>query len=687
MLYNLTNTTLAVNFESGEIESLKMLGKERLADKMPLFKVRLRNRAGNTAELSSYDANTIHVSDGSAEYSSFDGYPISVKVTLRVECGEALWYISVNPHDSEILIESVDFPLVKLPKLCENNSHGNGGAVLFPMNEGVLIRDNNKRAKGWFKHKEPTYPSEGNYAVFPNMVCSQMISYIFDDCSLYIGAHDTERGLKQIDFFEDNGGIVMLLRLFTGARFGEFYENKFPIVFSCLGAEWQDSAERYRAWFENNLPPRVKKTKNNRELPEWYHSSPLVVAYPIRGIHDMDEMKPNKLFPYVNALPLINDIKKQTGAKILALLMHWEGTAPWAPPYVWPPFGGVEAFDEFADALHEGDNLLGVYCSGFGYTINSNLVDYNKSDEYNKRQLSRAMCADRDSVPKISKICTGQRSGYDICPACELGKEILEEAYLPLFKSKVDYAQILDQNHGGGQYLCFSEKHGHAPAAGSWMTSNMQNMLTRWNELSYGKLFGCESASAEPFIGNLLYNDNRFELNYIFGEPVPFYAYVYHEYIRNFMGNQVCCPFPSEMDTVRYRLGYSFAIGDSMTLTLTPDGELLSSWSTRDFVHFSDKEKTYRFIRNLTDFYNNEAKPYLYCGRMVKPEKILCESVTFDVWDGFKNTYPQLHTAAYESDGKRVQIVVNPWDEVKVFELKGEKLSIPALSALLIELN
>ena len=152
------------------------------------------------------------------------------------------------------------------------------------------------------------------------------------------------------------------------------------------------------------------------------------------------------------------------------------------------------------------------------------------------------------------------------------------------------------------------------------------------------------------------------------------------------MGNQVCCPFPSEVDTIRYRLAYSFAAGDSMTVTLTPDGNLLSSWSTRDFINLPDKEKTYRFIKNLTAFYRDEAKPYLLNGKMIKAERLTCESVTFDVWDGFKNTYPELHTAAYETNGNRVQIIVNPWDEEKSFTIARAEYTIPALSAMLITL-
>ena len=154
------------------------------------------------------------------------------------------------------------------------------------------------------------------------------------------------------------------------------------------------------------------------------------------------------------------------------------------------------------------------------------------------------------------------------------------------------------------------------------MTENMQKLLGTWNDEAGKMLFGCESAAAEPFMGNLRFSDNRFELCYHIGRPVPLYAYLYHEYIRNFMGNQVACPLPTEIDTLRYRMGYSFAIGDCMTLVLTPDGKLMQNWGTRDFDHAPDKEKALQFAANMTRFYNETAKPYLYNGRMIAAKPV-----------------------------------------------------------------
>jgi hypothetical protein len=332
--------------------------------------------------------------------------------------------------------------------------------------------------------------------------------------------------------------------------------------------------------------------------------------------------------------------------------------------------------------------MLGVYCSGFGYTIQSNLIDsYNCQKDYEERGLDKAMCTSPYGKVEISNICTAQRSGYDICPASEKGRELLKEAYKPLFESGIDYAQILDQNHGGGQYFCYGKDHGHPPVPGAWMTENMQSVLSEWNNLAPNMLFGCESAAAEPFIHNLRFSDNRFELNYSLGKPVPLYAYIYHEYLRNFMGNQVSCPLESSAQTLCYRLGYSFTIGDSMTLVFTPDGDIMSNWGTRDFDHAPDKNVVYPFIKNLNRLYKEKAKDYLLGGKMIKGKDVKCGNIVF------KSTYPdrdlplpEIISYAWEYEGKQIQILTNPTENDAVCTLDGKKYTVPALDAIMIEI-
>jgi len=293
------------------------------------------------------------------------------------------------------------------------------------------------------------------------------------------------------------------------------------------------------------------------------------------------------------------------------------------------------------------------------------------------------MCAAPDGSIGISRICTAQRRGYDLCPASERGREILQEAYSPLFASGIDYAQILDQNHGGSQYFCYSTKHRHPQAPGDWMTTSMQKLLTEWNTAAPNTLFGCESAAGEPFMGNLLLSDNRYELNWRAGHPVPLYAYLFHEYLRNFMGNQVSCPLDIHEETLRLRMAYSYAAGDLLTFALLPNGQFLPQWSCRDFSGLPDREKALTFAANLSKFGRGEAKDYLCFGKMKKPEAVDCPTVMFHA-EGREVFEPSVYTSAWDCHGKSAQILVNHIDNPVTCKIGGKEYTVPALDAVLV---
>ncbi len=676
------NIELALDIKGGFISSLKIGNKDCCAGVVPLFNARLRDKDGECYYIDSTKAEYASLIDGYIEYKGFCDDFSSLLVKVIIDTGEDIsWKVKIENVPSEYAIEWVEFPKICLPRLIDNDK--NGGKILFPYDEGIIITD-----ETLLPRYEPEFPMSGAYFIFPNKVCSQFISYLFEDIGLYIGAHDPKRAFKGVDFYRESDGISLQMRLYSGADYGEGFETNYPIIWKACSGDWKSSAEIYRKWFDDNLPPKVVRTSENTSLPKWYEESPVVVTYPVRGIHDMDKMEPNALFPYTNALPILRKIREATNSRVMALLMHWEGTAPWAPPYVWPPYGGEDLFNEFKDELHKNGDLLGVYCSGFGYTSQSTLIDsYNCEEKIKRENVLKGVCHSPKNKPEPGITCTPyQRYGYDICPVSARGREILDEAYAPLFESGVDYAQILDQNHGGGQYMCYAREHSHPPMPGEWMTSNMQKLLSRWNNLAPNMLFGCESAASEPFIGNLLMSDNRFELNYPFGTPVPVYAYIYHEYVRNFMGNQCGCPFEPKCDTLRYRLGYSFSIGDIMTLILAPNGELMTHWGTHDFESAPNMELTLTFIKNLMKFYNEGARKYLYSGRMSPSSDIKCEDITIPLFRGRDfATLPRLLSSCWEAeDGKTAYIVVNPENNPVLFKIGNDSYEVPKLNALLI---
>ncbi|MBR2024790.1 MAG: hypothetical protein IKA02_03155 [Clostridia bacterium] len=672
---------VGIDNTNGTINSLSIKDTIVSCDKCPIFVLRLRDKDGNFYYLNSTEMNFVDETYDKFTYKVNKIYgDISVCVSVS-EDKHIAWGIEVCGVNEGYAIEWIEFPKICLPRLIDNNE--NGGKIVFPYNEGMLVSD-----ETLLPRYEMEFPMSGAYFIFPNMVCSQFFAYLFNDFGLYIGAHDTKRAFKGIDFYRYNEGIAMQIRIYSGCNFGDGFKLDYPIVWSVCDGNWKSATDIYRNWFENNLPENVVSIKNNKCLPKWYEDTPVIVTYPIRGIHDTDKMEPNALFPYKNALPILNRIKKETNCHVMSLLMHWEGTAPWAPPYVWPPFGGVEIFNEFRDELHKNGDLLGVYCSGFGYTKQSTLIEsYNCEEKIKNENVLEGVCYSPENKPELGRTCTPyQRYGYDICPASKRGKELINEGFSPLFKSGIDYAQILDQNHGGGQYMCFAREHNHPPMPGVWMTTNMQDLLSKWNRDNPTMLFGCESAASEPFIGNLLMSDNRFELNYPFGDVIPVYAYLYHEYVRNFMGNQCGCPFEPNVDTLRYRLAYSFSIGDMMTLIIAPNGNLMSHWGTWDFENCPDMNKTLTFIKNVMKFYSSVGKEFLYDGKMSNAKDIECENIEIPLYRGRKvATLPRLLSSVWEvENGKNAYVVVNPEDEEVKFHIGDEEFSVNALNATLI---
>jgi len=216
----------------------------------------------------------------------------------------------------------------------------------------------------------------------------------------------------------------------------------------------------------------------------------------------------------------------------------------------------------------------------------------------------------------------------------------------------------------------------------------MQKYLAGWNEKAPGMLFGCESAAAEPFIGNMLFSDNRYELNYHIGQPVPLYGYLYHSYLRNFMGNQVACPFDPKVDTLRLRLAYSWAAGDSMTLVVSQDGEFMANWGTREFDVLPDREAALTLVTNLQKAYANGAKRFLYAGRMIAPIAFTCSQTDYPTENGHMLSIADVYATAWEAEGSKAQIFVNHTQKDVTCTLEdGRVLMIPALNAITLPIE
>jgi len=698
----------------------------------PVFNLRFRHRdeGGRIVEFDATQASLIHSRLKKdkliVDYEGFDGAELKVRVVIRLSKGERLsaWDITVD-NGTPYLLDHIDFPNLTVKN--DLIATGGSGHVFWPAQEGCLIEDMRIREEGgWLRYQPIEYPFIGWGGQYPNSVQMQFMAYYNDNGGLYLATHDDRCYPKAFEFHRVNDDAIKLdLRLFTGGAAKGGYTLPYHVIVGVFDGDWFDAADIYRCWVESSdmkLPPKIA---DNETLPDWFFSSPVVITYPVRGVRDLGDQTPNKLFPYTNAIQYIDRYAEAFGSPIMALLMHWEGSAPWAPPYVWPPYGGEKMYGDFVNALHEKGNLAGLYASGIGYTLHSNTdPSYDMTDEFEREGLSKVMKIAPDGTLATNGVCAGnyaQRTGYDMCPANDFVKQVAAGQIAEIVNSKTDYIQYFDQNLGGGAYHCYGTEHGHSYGPGLWLIEEMAALYDNCRSIIHhaGKqcLIGCEAAAAEPFMPYLLFNDARATINLAAGRPVPAYAYVYHEYVNNFMGNQngVSHMINMEKSPANFlqRLAYAFCAGDLLTVIIRDDGEMIWDWGGSWTVPGPDRQQTVQLINNLCGWRQGLGKDYLIYGRMVKPlpiegarhvpmitraagREIPFESVFTSSWllpDGRKaqfvvNYLPEYQTVTVDASGcKDIRLHTATPSAGKDFNPGKITVSIAPLSAVMLDFN
>ena len=641
----------------------------------PLFFLRLRDAAGAAIDVCSDRFTRIRVSyynglNGErAVLMDYSGYPdldlrVAARVTLAEGDTQSRWSLSLD-NGTGCLLEWLEYPVVRVP----HDFAGVGGdmRLLWPCSEGALISDASLRERSeYYPYKPMEFPAGGWTGIYPGTVGLQMMAYYGPQGGLYFAAHDPQDHLKAIEYFCEADGVRLMIKTFCdGPTAG--WSLPFPMVLGVFEGDWHAAAERYRAWYESAPLNRPAKLASRQDLPDWQLDSPVVVGFPIRGQKDTGGMDVNpEYFPLQNALPYLARVSERANSRVMTLLMHWEGTAPWAPPYVWPPFGGEEAFRAFVDALHARHDLVGVYCSGIGYTMQSAFrADYDKTAEFQQRGYEEIMCLPPDRrLPLLGM--GGIRAGYEMCPTCPEVTEICAGEIQRIAAAGVDYAQFFDQNLGGAAYACYSDRHGHPAVPGRYRNEACLNLFRALNRVAqeWGHLtIGCEVAAAQPFIGELTFNELRYFTLYDIGEPVPLYQYVFHEYLGNFSGNQITAgaifdPRQSP-DNLAMRLAYAFVAGEQFMLLLRDRGRLswgwLTDWSEPDL----DEEAVYTLVSRMNAW--RRARPeYLLLGRMVAPLPLRCAAKQYPRRNGGPLSVPAvLHSAWQTFDGQTAHFLVN----------------------------
>ena len=660
----------------GEVVSIRHRDRELCVPAAEAFTLELLDREGDALTLKSSGFTF----DGTvyAGHPAVPGLTVEISVAVDADGGAIRFRPRVTGVPGSLVLSWFDGPQIVYPM-------HRGIRLLTPLFDGAVIDDPVRKGSrayhpiGFAKRGTP-YGS-----AFPGRAQFQFMAfYRENEGGVYFAAHDPSCTTKAVEYDPGEDGVRLSLQTFTGCGFGEDYAPGWDYVVSGFEGGWQGAAERYRAWHDANFRSRA-------DFPGWMEKSPLVMIYPVRG-HGLDtgEMAPNDYFPYSRALPFVRRFRQELHSPVMALLMHWEGTAPWAPPFVWPPYGGEAMLAKFRDALHEEGDLLGVYCSGTAWTCTSSILpEYAPgcTPEQEKMML-RGPKGELEAT-----VCNGvnsQRLGYELCLAEDPARRIVTDEIMKLADFGIDYAQFFDQNHGGCVHNCFARDHHHPPVPGPWQTAMQRELMREIAEelRKRGKtmLLGCESAAAEPFAEFLALNDARAPFAGWVGDPVPLQQFILHGSTANFAGNQGgsrwSCDFARSPYSLNRRLAYAFRAGDLLSVTLKEGGNAHWCWALPWSEPAPEQGMLLELLKNLTRMRQDHPE-YLLYGRML-PDAVPVSGETLEEFDpeGRAKPVPAFYHASWEApDGRRALIAVNYLDRPQQLRVDGKPVTLPGCSA------
>ncbi len=706
--FSSSGAKLRLSERCGAVESLVTAdGAERVVPAAEAFTLQLLDGKGEPTRLKSSEfaceprvtfagggrgATALPVGDGRA------GGPCSplgftwrhanglvVKMKIEAANGEFRFTPSVEGIPVGMLLEWFDGPQV-----CISPDR----KLFWPEWDGIEVTKYNSRPYQVIGYRERFSPSFSS-PLYPGLAQMQFMAAYKAGRGLYFSAVDSGHTPKAVNWEQiDDKTVRLTLQTFCGDLDKDgAWRPKFHYLLRPYDGGWMEACEIYRDWVRT-LPDFQKKP--NR--PKWMYDSPVNLIYPVRG-YGRDagrDMKPNRMFPYVNAMPVVEKYGKALDSRIMALLMHWEGTAPWAPPYVWPPFGGEEELAKFRDALHARGDLLGVYCSGTAWTQISAIVpSYSLEQRFEDEHLGRHMM--RGPKGQITAtICNGfdsQKLGYDMCLAEDwcVGEILAEAAKLSRFG--IDYSQFFDQNMGGGWLLCYAKHHKHPPIPGAWATDAMIALQKRLVEAegASGMVFGCEQTAATPYVPTLPYSDVRAMPGLMyFGRPVPGSAFVFHEWMCNFTGNM--CGMKKRMDAF-WRWMTGFHNGDMFSLVLNDSGEAVCGWPSLWNEPFPERDRLIPVLKELNAI-RKKYPSFLLQGKMIRPF-LKCESrpatVEYRGWASGTVETTEILTSFWENaKGERIGFASN-WrqepSELKITHADGRVETRTLAPLETIELN
>lgn len=713
------NYEASLDAATGKLVSYRSFGAEMLspwAGEQPLMELRAVDRETGGFLCFTEDGASVAVKAGTnccaITAENFPGFPgLRVTVTVQAEAEELVYHTSIQNGTLHYL-DNIACPIVQAPGVFTED--GGDTELFWARYEGVVIRRKNHCLPQFVFSLEKGQKLQAVKYYYPGMVTMQHMALMRPEGSLYFAAHDVSGAPKGIAPTLMGEEVRLDLRLYPCAAPGQNWSQPFPIVLKPYRGGWQEACGIYRDFLEAGQFPLPPKVLENKRIPAWTKDSPVFVIYPPRSVRGTGYMGPNEFYPYVNGLKYLDELSSSLQSPLMAYLTYWEGTAPWAPPYAWPPYGGEEAFRTFVEQMHHRGNRVGLYCSGIHWTDKHLLIpEYDMTAVRKEQGLDDAMCR-TPTGEFLPGLCSNIRTGTTLCCSRPEAKQILKDQLAGILSADVDYIQLFDQHMGAQAFPCYAKNHDHPVCYGVWASRTMGEIYENLDQQIEctlgpgGSAIGAEGVAADFYCAQMPVSESRGHLGLYIGEPVPAASFVLHEYTSNFMDNMCCFRAAVDRyqneDTIFYSLAYSFAAGDALTLVMKSGGEIHYDWGQSWLEPGPKQEPVKQFVKQLNGLRRGRLNSWLYGGKML-PTPAFSQPGAYSMtrFDGTVLTIGEVLSSCWRNAaGEEIQIFVNfrnralaitpsvPFDQILTEE--GEyphpqkTLVVPALSAVAIRI-
>jgi hypothetical protein len=289
----------------------------------------------------------------------------------------------------------------------------------------------------------------------------QFTAYTSPTAGLYAATEDTGGHPKNFDWYP-SGSDSLTLRVShpQPETSGNNVDIPYPTTLGPIHGDWQDAANRYKQWLTTE--GWLTSTDSVTE-PEWPNSTGIIQSTTSYRREEWPAQYPTLSFSEVTSLVkgIQNELETAIGHQHRGWGPHgYPGVGDW-----WPPYEGVDSFDNMTTVLSEDDIPKIAF---YGPTFLGEMSDRWQTD---REEAMKWVAEDPNGSPYTSPTDIGEL--YETIITHPGLRNVVRKQVSQLFDNGVD-AVHLDGIPWKLRQPCYGETHDHPPGTGRWYSTGVR---------------------------------------------------------------------------------------------------------------------------------------------------------------------------------------------------------------------